>query len=102
MCSPEGRSCIQEKSIFSFNCSVSCEGIYADVDEEENIEQELMEHGGQGQKAKDKISRLVKEYNLYKKIRLPNFSFNPEKVSTFYGEFCEVVLHAFLIIQSIR
>ena len=30
-CSPAGRDCIERNTIVSFNCSVSCEGIYADV-----------------------------------------------------------------------
>ena len=30
-CSPAGRDCIERNIIVSFNCSVSCEGIYADV-----------------------------------------------------------------------
>ena len=30
-CNPEGRDCIERNSILSFNCSVTCVGIYADV-----------------------------------------------------------------------
>ena len=39
-CSPEGRECIENKSTFTFNCSVACEGIYADVQWVENIVEE--------------------------------------------------------------
>ena len=35
---------------------------------------------------KKKISKLVKEYNAYKKTKLQHFRFNPEKVSTQFGE----------------
>ena len=43
-CNPEGRDCIERKSILSFNCSVTCEGIYADVQwVEDNIDQEKLE-----------------------------------------------------------
>ena len=31
MCRPLGRDCIERNSFSSFNCSVRCEGIYADV-----------------------------------------------------------------------
>ena len=30
-CSPKGRDCIERNSAKSFNCSTTCEGIYADV-----------------------------------------------------------------------
>ena len=30
-CSPKGRDCIERNSTKSFNCSTTCEGIYADV-----------------------------------------------------------------------
>ena len=30
-CGPKGRDCIERNSIESFNCSVTCEGVYADV-----------------------------------------------------------------------
>ena len=30
-CSPKGRDCIERNSARSFNCSATCEGIYADV-----------------------------------------------------------------------
>ena len=38
-CSPEGRDCIENKSTSTFNCSVACGGIYADVQWVENIEE---------------------------------------------------------------
>ena len=30
-CSPKGRDCIERHSTLSFNCTVSCDGVYADV-----------------------------------------------------------------------
>ena len=30
-CSPKGRDCFESNSTLNFNCSVSCEGVYADV-----------------------------------------------------------------------
>ena len=31
-CGPEGRDCIERHSSLVFNCSVTCEGIFADTD----------------------------------------------------------------------
>ena len=36
-CSPHGRDCIENKSTSTFDCSVACEGIYADVQWVENV-----------------------------------------------------------------
>ena len=68
-CSPEGRDCIESKSAYTFNCSVSCEGIYADVQWVENIEDEELvetelERRLGGLKSSD-LSRLV--YNDLKR-----------------------------------
>ena len=51
ICGPKGRDCIERNSSLSFNCSVSCEGVYADVQwakepiEEEEEEEEEDETG---------------------------------------------------------
>ena len=37
ICSPEGRDCIENMAISTFNCSVACDGIYADVQWVENV-----------------------------------------------------------------
>ena len=36
-CNPEGRDCIEKKATSTFNCSIACNGIYADVQWVENI-----------------------------------------------------------------
>ena len=78
-CSPEGRDCIENKSTSTFNCSVACEGIYADVQwvenvlqatEEEPVEDEVEKelsgrYGGYAQK----LSMLVYK-NLKKEIEM--------------------------------
>ena len=35
---------------------------------------------------KEKVSRLINEYNEFKRKNLPNFRFNPKKGGTHYGE----------------
>ena len=42
ICGPKGRNCIEGNSTKSFNCSTTCEGIYADVQwVEKKIEEEI-------------------------------------------------------------
>ena len=98
MCSPHGRTCIEEKSNFNFSCSVNSEGIYADIfkTQEEKVEieeQAILQHGVRYHKAilkaKERISKLVNEYNSYKKSKLQNFRFNPAKSSSQFGKFCK-------------
>ena len=71
-CSPKGRECIEKMSKSNFNCSVACEGMYADVqwvkseeelgDEvEDEVEREFSEwevRGSTNRKVKD-MARLV-------------------------------------------
>ena len=48
---------------------------------------------GKGEDAnRKKISKLVKEYNVYKKSKLQNFRFNPAKVSTQFGNIFQEIL----------
>ena len=58
----------------SFNCSVSCEGIYADVE---------WFKGNKG-KGRDKMKfrRLVSEYNTFKRNNVQHFKFDPANDST--------------------
>ena len=45
ICGPEGRRCIQKNSANTFNCSTTCQGIYADVQRDKAIiEEEVMEN----------------------------------------------------------
>ena len=87
-CSPEGRDCIEINSIFSFNCSVSCKGVYADVQwvddpivegeelekdteivpwEKEDIESVFVEGGVNIQLLKAMLKSLDKKTMLLKK-----------------------------------
>ena len=43
ICNPEGRDCIDNKSTSTFNCSVACEGIYADVQWVDNVVEAMEE-----------------------------------------------------------
>ena len=71
-CTPKGRDCFETYSSQTFNCSVTCEGVYADVQWEEDpimnkdMQDELIEdeiemvyEGEVGEKAKLEMERLV-------------------------------------------
>ena len=83
LCSPEGRTCIEENSRRNFSCSVNCEGMYTDIQktQEDKVEREkfdILELEEQSEKGsvqsavakvqgkeddsnKKKISKLVKK-----------------------------------------
>ena len=58
-CSPEGQECIENNFTSTFNCSVACEGIYADVQWEENVEEEMEE------KVEDEVEEEFGEWDVY-------------------------------------
>ena len=73
MCSPEGRDCIERNSTKSFNCSTTCEGIYADVqwvgkkveedmEDEEAVEKEFK--GKNDEKLMKRLAHLERKMNL--------------------------------------
>ena len=72
ICSPEGRDCIENKSASTFNCSVACEGIYADVQWVENVVEERAEDEVEKEfngRYVDDMTRLVYK-NLKKEIEM--------------------------------
>ena len=100
MCSPTGRDCIEGAIGQDFNCSVSCEGIYADVQwlgvsdqMDEKVEDQWTMLNGKMEKDeedlnKQKILALVNEYNAFKKGNVRHFRFNSiaEATKQSYGE----------------
>ena len=76
ICGPKGRDCIERNSSRSFNCSTTCEGIYADVqwvgkkieeiegeEAEEDVETEFR---GKDDKLLKRLADLEKEMKLLK------------------------------------
>ena len=99
ICSPTGRDCIEGAIGKGFNCSVSCEGIYADVQwlgVSDGEEKKMGEHqwtmlNGKMEKDeeelnKQKVLALVDEYNAFKKRHVRHFRFNAEATEQSYGE----------------
>lgn len=78
ICGPKGRECIERNFAKSFNCSTTCEGIYADVQWvgnkiEEDVENEAEEafesklKGEIGDELNKFYKRLEKEMKLMKR-----------------------------------
>ena len=98
ICSPEGRDCIEDKAGNDFNCSVSCEGMYADVfwvehmlGEEEIRRQKRMELMGEIERKQEEanmmqIAKLVKEYNMFKKESVRHFRFSATANFSAFGD----------------
>ena len=85
-CSPKGRDCIEEIFSQSFNCTVTCEGIYADValvkgeDPKEMMEDKSFKGGN-----KMVFRRLISEYKEFKRNHVKHFRFNSETSTTMFG-----------------
>ena len=78
ICDPEGRDRIEEKSAQTFNCSLSCVGMYADIAwKDEQLKDE---------KDKDKYSTLSSQYHNFKKEHVTHFRFSSEASSSMYGK----------------
>ena len=91
-CSLRGRDCIEGNFTLTFNCSVNCDGVYADVQwvkegihgsAEETIAEEERTIGKRGvEQDKKKYMRLVSEYKLFREGVVQHFRFND--ASKFY------------------
>ena len=74
ICGPKGRDCIEKNSAKNFNCSSTCEGIYADVQwvgkkiegEMEDTEAEAVIERKIGKEVYKQIAELKKEIKLLK------------------------------------
>ena len=98
MCNLKGRDCIEKAVGEDFNCSLSCEGMYADVQwlgapggEEGTIEREWMRLNGRMDKEKEELNKkkilaLVNEYNVFKRENVRHFMFDAEETEESFGE----------------
>ena len=76
-CTPEGRDCIKEHSSESFNCSTTCEGVYADV--------QCTKEGIKEEREQPQIAKLIDQYEKYKRQKIQHFVFNASAISTNFG-----------------
>ena len=67
-CDPKGRDCIEKNSAKTFNCSMTCNGMYADINwKVGNMEDEM---------DKEKYTELLSEYENFKKENVKHFRFS--------------------------
>ena len=98
LCPPKVRQCYEEKHSQEFNCSVSCVGLYADVEWMEEMvgvggdrKQKRIDMKGeigrkQSKENSEKVSKLLNEYNDFKKKSIRHFYFNATTSSLKFGK----------------
>ena len=69
-CGPKGRDCIERNSAETFNCSMTCEGIYADINWKAGYMTNEMD--------KEKYAELSSEYVNFKREYVKHFEFSAE------------------------
>ena len=115
ICDSAGRDCIERNARLTFNCNVTCGGIYADAQWSEVVKEELVEQelemdeevgeevakmvkdlkrgmelmkGRRGDELeKNKYMKLVSEYEKFKKNNVQHFKFSSASNRTAFGQF---------------
>ena len=86
-CSLTGRDCIERNSAETFNCSVNCEGFYADVQwAEERTADEGRTRKRDEEMDKQKYLTLLSEYKHFKTSIVQHYRFNGA-AKTNFGKF---------------
>ena len=80
VCDEKGRDCIEGSSTNTYNCSTTCVGIYADVQQEDV-------NSDEGAADSEKYKMLVAEYMKFKEKNVKHFKFNLSANSKEFGEF---------------
>ena len=78
ICDPEGRDCIEAKSAQTFNCSMTCNGVYADTNWKDEHRKD--------EKDRDKYLMLASQYQNFKKEQVKHLRFSSEASSSMYGK----------------
>ena len=78
VCSPKGRDCIENLLAETFNCSMTCDGMYADISWKEVEIKGTMD--------KDKHALLSSEYENFKRKYVKHFEFSSSSDSVMFGE----------------
>ena len=76
-CSVKGRDCIEEMSNATFNCQTPCEGIYADIDQWDDLN--TMET------TENVMQPIIAEYKNFKKNNVRHFKFDSSAATTVFG-----------------
>ena len=77
LCDPFGNSCFQKLVGKVFDCDVTCEGLYADV---EKVSDDVDMEDGLAFKT------MIKQYEDYKRAYVENLEFNPDKTMSKFGK----------------
>ena len=78
ICDPEGRDCIEKNSAQTFNCSFTCEGMYAGVNwKDPEMKNEL---------DKEQYDALSSEYVNFKRNSVKHFEFSSALPSNMFGK----------------
>ena len=81
-CSHKGRECIEKNSAETFNCSMTCEGMYADIYWKDGKMKNEMD--------KEKFAELSSEYVNFKRENVKHFEFSSspswDPIQTLYGK----------------
>ena len=78
-CGPKGRDCIEANSTRSFNCSVSCVGIYADIHWEDGGMGKEMEDESDDVDYDEEIGEEVLDTKIVKRITKMEIMYNDLK-----------------------
>ena len=77
-CTPRGRDCIEKNSAQTFNCSMTCKGMYADIHWKAAEMKNEMD--------KEKYTELSSEYVNFKRENVKHFEFSSTVSSTWFGK----------------
>ena len=77
-CDPRGRECIETNSAETFNCSMTCEGMHADI----NWKLGKMKNEMDLEKYRD----MYNEYVNFKRENVKHFEFSSTVSSTWFGK----------------
>ena len=72
-CSPRGRGCIEKFATHSIVCQTSCDGIYADGEQQKDENLEAI------------TKHLMEHYEIFKRKNVKHFRFNSTANSTMFG-----------------
>ena len=98
-CSPTGRSCIKRWSNDGFNCSVACQGIFVDIQWEEDdtlvkvndLKSNMERTSGNAKRKGDILNRemfeeLISDYVAFKKQYVTHFRYSAQAKSSNFGK----------------
>ena len=77
-CGPEGRDCIEQNSAETFNCSMTCDGMYADINWKDGKMKD--------EKDRRKYAKLDSEYQNFKKEHVKHFRFSSLSFESNFGK----------------